>query len=171
MLFSYALFLQRQSFNFCFYPLLSTDDWFAHDYPETLPCEQNFLSLLLIKRVSVSGIHVGSLCSFYKRNSSSVNTTKLCGLDGLSSKLYFGGRLLELSSPDKLDDPKRINLAISLLPCSSTICERTGFNFLSIFVQIICPETTGNFYSLKLFFSSSGEECGLISRTAAGNRA
>ena len=122
-----------------------------------LPCKQNFLSLLLIKRVSVSGIHVGSFCSFYKRNSSSVNITKLRGLDGLSSKLYFGGRLLELSSLDKLNDPKRINLPIFFLFLFYHLIYNlweNRFNSLSIFVQIICPETTGNFYSLKPFFSS-----------------
>ena len=95
-----------------FYPQMTGLHMIIH---KPLPCKQNFLSLLLIKRVSVSGIHVGSFCSFYKRNSSSVNITKLRGLDGLSSKLYFGGRLLELSSLDKLNDPKRINLPIFFL--------------------------------------------------------
>ena len=101
--------------------------------------------------VSVSGIHVGPLCSFYKRNSCSANITKLCGLDGLSSKLYFVDRLLKLSSPGKIDNSKRINLPISLLPCVSKICERTGFS-LSIFVQIICLDTTCNFYTLQTVF-------------------
>ena len=137
-----------------------------------LPCKQNFLSLLLIKRVSVSGIHVGSLCSFYKRNSSSVNITKLCGLDGLSSKIIilwwaFTWVVFAWQARRSKTYYSSYFLPISLLPCSSTICERTGFNSLSILVQIICPETTGNFYSLK----PSWKERGLISRTTPGNRA
>ena len=55
-----------------------------------------YVICVVIKKVSVSCIHVVALCAFYKRNtySSSANITKVCGLDGLGCYTLLSAGLL-----------------------------------------------------------------------------
>ena len=74
--------------------LVSTDEWFAH--PQATIRADLSVICLVIKKVSVSCIHVVALCSFFKKDtySSSANITKVCGLDGLGCYTLLSAGLL-----------------------------------------------------------------------------